>query len=199
LHINQTILVTFLNIKNFAIFISGIFFLFPSGSLLFLLFILYNNLFYRVPFNFSIAKLYQSVLIFFIFFPVILSTGFLTTLFIPFASKQDIVLKFASLSSSDKFISSISIVLVAPIIEEFYFRKILYTVLRENFNIFISIIFSSLYFGFVHQNIYAFPTLFILGIVLSLIIVLTKSWIYCVFGHSLFNVLMLLHIIYSHG
>ena len=117
----------------------------------------------------------------------------------PTASKQDIVLKFASFSLSDKLISTISIVLIAPIIEEFYFRKTLYNLLREHFNIFISIILSSFYFGVIHQNIYAFPTLFILGIVLSFIIVLTRNWIYCVICHSLFNVLMLLHIIYTHG
>ena len=190
---------TFLNIKNFVIYISGIAFLLPSGSFLFLLFILYNNITYKSRVNFSSQKFYHSILIFLFFSPLVLLVGFITTFFMPFAEKQDIVIKFASFSLSDKLISAISIVLIAPIIEEFYFRKTLYNLLRENFNVFISIIFSSLYFSVVHQNIYAFPTLFILGIVLSITIVLTRNWIYCVFCHSLFNVLMLLHIIFSHG
>lgn len=192
-------MVTFLSIKNFFIYLSGIVFLLPSGGFLFLLFIFYNNLSNKVLVNFSKQQFYQSILIFVLFCPLVLFVGFMTTLCMPTASKQDIVLKFASFSLSDKLISTISIVLIAPIIEEFYFRKTLYNLLREHFNIFISIILSSFYFGVIHQNIYAFPTLFILGIVLSFIIVLTRNWIYCVICHSLFNVLMLLHIIYTHG
>ena len=170
----------------------------PGGFLLFLLFFLHNTSIYCSNLKFSNSKLFKSVFIFLIFFPLLILVGFLSNHFIPLAIKQDIVLQFPEYSLINKFISGISIIFLAPIIEEFYFRKTLYNILRDNFNVFTSIIICSLYFGVVHQNVYAFPTLFTLGIILSIIFLITRSWIYCSFCHSFFNILMIAQIILNN-
>jgi len=88
-----------------------------------------------------------------------------------------------------------SILIISPIIEEFYFRKILLEELTEKIGILWAVLVSALYFSLVHFNILAFSTLFVFGIFLGFVFKSTKSILLCIFVHSLFNLVMLLFIV----
>ena len=86
-------------------------------------------------------------------------------------------------------------VIISPIIEEIFFRKIMYSTLKFYLAPVLSIIISSIFFSLVHFNLSAFPLLFTLGIVLCFIFEKTNSIIYPIILHSLFNFIMIIFII----
>ena len=88
-------------------------------------------------------------------------------------------------------------IFISPIIEEIFFRKIMYSTLKFYLAPINSILISSFIFSFVHANISVFPLLFTLGIILCLIFEKTNSIIYPIILHSLFNFIMLIFIFNS--
>lgn len=57
--------------------------------------------------------------------------------------------------------------LIAPVIEEVFFRGFLYPALRRQFGVFWAISLSSLVFGIFHLNVWLFVPTFLIGIVLA--------------------------------
>ena len=88
-------------------------------------------------------------------------------------------------------------VIISPIIEEIFFRKIMYSTLKFYLAPIISILSSSFIFSLVHSNLQSFPHLFIFGIILCLVFEKTNSIIYPIILHSLFNFIMIIFIINS--
>ncbi len=90
------------------------------------------------------------------------------------------------------FFEIISVLLVAPIVEELFYRKFLLEKLAENYSIIISLIVSSFCFSIIHietpNNL--FPA-FISGIVLGIIFLKTRKIAYSITLHFLFNLLIL--------
>ena len=100
-----------------------------------------------------------------------------------------------SISREITIIQLLSIAVLAPITEEFYFRGILFKYFEERNGKFFILIITSLLFSIIHLNVPATPTLFILGLSLGLIKLTTGSILITIIMHSLFNCIMLLMIL----
>lgn len=96
-----------------------------------------------------------------------------------------------AISPSDPYIVIITVVfmvILAPILEELVFRKVLcdkLLPLGEGY----AILISAAIFGLFHGNLYQFPYAFTVGLVLGLIYVKTGKLIYTVIYHSAINLL----------
>ena len=88
-------------------------------------------------------------------------------------------------------------IVVVPIIEEIVFRGLFYKLLRSYFSIVPSMLISSIIFSIAHKNILVSIVLFCLGLILCYSYERNKSLIYPIVIHSLFNLLMLLLILYA--
>ena len=86
-------------------------------------------------------------------------------------------------------------VIISPIIEEIFFRKLIYSTLKFYFAPLISTLISSTLFSLVHNNLSSFPLLLVLGIILCLSFEKTNSIIYPIIIHSMFNIIMLIFIL----
>ena len=91
----------------------------------------------------------------------------------------------------------LNIIVVVPIFEEIVFRGLFYKLLRSYFSIVPSMLISSIIFSIVHENILVLIVLFSLGLILCYSYERNKSIIYPIVIHSLFNLLMLLLILYA--
>ena len=100
-----------------------------------------------------------------------------------------------SVSQKITILQLFSIVVLAPIIEELYFRGILFKYFEKTKCKFFILIITSLIFTFIHFNIPSSPTLFALGISLAYLKLITCSLFLPIIMHSLFNCLMLLMIL----
>ena len=100
---------------------------------------------------------------------------------------QDLRASFFEIISRD----GIMIILLAPIIEEVVFRGLFYAALKSYFPWIVSLIFSSVVFSLIHENILAFTLLFSLSLVLTFIYELYGKLFYPILIHSCFNITML--------
>ena len=100
---------------------------------------------------------------------------------------QDLRASFFEIISRDGII----IILLAPIIEEVVFRGLFYAALKSYFPWIVSLIFSSVVFSLIHENILAFTLLFSLSLVLTFIYELYGKLFYPILIHSCFNITML--------
>ena len=111
-------------------------------------------------------------------------------------SEQDIVSRIRKMGYSSELISILVMsVIISPIIEEIYFRKILYTSAKKYLGVFWSGIINSLLFSVVHLNLHSFPVLLILGMILTLIYENDGSIISPIIFHSSFNIIMIAFIL----
>ena len=99
-------------------------------------------------------------------------------------------LKRSAPSEIFKFI--VSIVIVAPIIEEITFRGLFYRTLKKNYSILISSVIVALIFSIVHLNILAFTVLVTLSLFLNYIYEKYGSIFYPILLHSTFNTIMII-------
>lgn len=92
----------------------------------------------------------------------------------------------------------ISTLLIAPIFEELFFRKFLFSKLLEKNNLWYAIITSSICFSAIHfeQPSNLIPT-FIYGVIACLIYYKTKNILYLVITHFLYNLSSVMHFIYG--
>ena len=166
-------------------------FLFPPLQLLIIPFYFsQKNLFFQA-FRFELKKLYPIIIYFII---IILGVNLISGFFFPDYPLQKNVSQL-SISREITTIQLLSIVVLAPVTEEFYFRGILFNYFeKRNCKLFILIV-TSLIFSIIHFNVPATPTLFILGISLGLIKLTTGSILITIIMHSLFNLIMLLMIL----
>ena len=85
------------------------------------------------------------------------------------------------------FMASITIVLIAPIAEEFLFRGFMLSPLEEAIKSKQAIVVTAALFALIHTNIAAFPLLFTLGIILGYFAVYTQNLIVPIFIHIVNN------------
>ena len=91
----------------------------------------------------------------------------------------------------------IKVVVVAPLFEEMLFRGIILYGLERNYKPWIAIFVSALLFALFHLNPWQFPATFLLGLILALMRIRTKSFIPCILGHSIHNFLVFLAVTYE--
>jgi membrane protease YdiL (CAAX protease family) len=91
-----------------------------------------------------------------------------------------------------KFEILISSVFISPILEEVFFRFIVYTEFKKKMGIFFGVLFSSLLFSIVHYNIYSFAVIFIVGLICALQFEKTGDIKNSIIIHSLFNLVMVI-------
>lgn len=86
-----------------------------------------------------------------------------------------------------QFIVLLVSIIFAPVFEEILFRALIFNELKDNINIFASIIIQAIIFSAMHGNVYKDIYTFLLGIVAALIYL----WVNSIFGsillHGLFN------------
>ena len=82
---------------------------------------------------------------------------------------------------------SVFAVTAAPLIEEIFFRGILYPTLRERWGIAPAVLVSSLIFAVMHFHLAALVPLFALAVMFCLALERTGSLAVCVIAHALFN------------
>ena len=104
------------------------------------------------------------------------------TLLEAYAQKSELVL------SGSGFDEVIAIMIIAPIVEEVIFRGLILSRLRKAVPIVWAVTISSLLFGISHGQIIWIIYTFILGIILSIVVVKTKSLIAGILLHILFNI-----------
>ena len=90
----------------------------------------------------------------------------------------------------------INTIIIVPIIEEIVFRGLFYKLLKSYFSILTSMVISSIIFSVVHETILASVVLFSVGLISCLSYERYRSIIYPIIIHSLFNLFMLLLIVY---
>ena len=105
----------------------------------------------------------------------------------PFENPQLDFLLPEGLSTIDALVMLFLAGFAAPFGEELLFRGILYTMFRERWTIWISVLTSSFLFGLIHGNIAVGLTGFLLGIVAALVYEYSKSLWTAVLVHSINN------------
>jgi len=138
-------------------------------------------------FNFAIFKSNLSHLI--VCWPLILLTSFFSMLLFSDFNEQKIVSKLKNNVSYSLLFSSI---IIAPIIEEIFFRKFIYRVIKKKLGIFFGILISSLMFGLIHYNLYSFGTLFLLSVICTIKFENTGQIFQPILIHSFFNTIMVI-------
>ena len=100
----------------------------------------------------------------------------------------------------------ISVIIIAPIVEEFLFRGVLQNIFKKFMNRSLVILATSVIFAFFHfaisqklANITILGSLFILGVFLSFLYEKQKSLISPIFLHATFNAISVLNIIFIKG
>lgn len=142
----------------------------------------------------SLDSFQLVLLLILIISPLILIINLLSGFILDEFNNQDVVNSIKSKEGiSLKLL--MSLLVIAPLFEEFYFRGILINYFKDNYGSFWAILLSSFYFSFIHYNIAASPTLFALGILLGIVAFISNSIIYCIFIHMLFNSIMIFFII----
>ena len=129
------------------------------------------------------------------FWPVVFIFSLLSFLFFPEYSSQEIVQELKDSSLDKQLIIILSALVIAPIVEEFFFRKFLYKVLKYNFGILLGALLSSTVFAFIHFSVISFFVLLILGLFLCYSYERYGSLAAPVLSHSLFNLLMIISIL----
>jgi len=159
-------------------------------------------LFYFVKWNterrklsFSKSQIILSFKILAAHWPLIFSISWISHFLFNDSLEQDIVSKIRAIEFSTKFFNYVFIiVVVTPIVEEFCFRKILYRDLKKYVGIFGSAFITSLLFAWIHNNLYSFAVLFILGFLLAYAYEKHGSIVYPILVHAMFNFIMIVFI-----
>jgi len=92
-------------------------------------------------------------------------------------------------ASRNFFSSFFTLVIVAPLTEEFLFRGLILRGLLSHYSVRKAIIASALFFGVFHFNPWQFISAAVAGVVLAWWFVKTRSLLPCLFGHALNNAL----------
>ena len=158
---------------------------------------------YRSPESFALIKeknlsvdCYLSILLSFVkFWPVVSIFSLLSFLFFSEYSSQEIVRVLRYSSFDKQWIIILSALVAAPIVEEFFFRKFLYTVLKFNLGILLAALISSTVFALIHFTVSSFFVLFLLGLFLCYSYEKYGILAAPIISHSLFNLLMIISIL----
>ena len=90
----------------------------------------------------------------------------------------------------------LKVVIIAPVIEELIFRGVIMHGLMRNYSKFTAVFVSALLFALFHLNPWQFPATFILGLILGILMLRTRSIYLCIIGHAINNGLVLISIEY---
>ena len=176
-------------------YLAGLLFLVPGGEMVFLLWLLLDvtneKAWLKLP---DIEKTKISAKILLVSLPAFLLLGFLSNYLLEAFNRQDAVNALKLSEGKELFYSFLLIVLVVPVLEEFYFRLILFELVEKTAGAGWAILVAAFFFSLVHVNIYALPILFFLGLVLGAAKRITGHWLTAVLGHSAFNFLMFVQI-----
>lgn len=109
-----------------------------------------------------------------------------------------------SLSSAHgSILAMVSVVILIPMFEEILFRGLIFNELRKNMNIYVAIIIQAIIFAVFHGNMLQGMYTFILGVILSLLYMWTKSlWanVLCHIVYNLFGTIIIPVLLYfTHG
>lgn len=121
--------------------------------------------------------------------PLILLTSLVSMLLFNNFKEQEIVTKLKTDLSFTLLVSSI---MIAPVIEEIFFKKFVYRIIKKKFGLFVGAIIVSLMFSVIHYNLYSFGTLFLLSIICTIKYENTGRVIHPILIHSFFNLTMVL-------
>jgi membrane protease YdiL (CAAX protease family) len=136
--------------------------------------------------------------------PLILFTEYLTGLAMHGKEQPQNVVEFF-LSASQRsdtrtvWLMLFLAVVVAPMAEETIFRGYLYGVLKGKFGTLASGVFTAALFAAMHLDLSALPALFVLALCLTLAYEATGSLLVNIFMHGLFNLSMLLLMLFIAG
>ena len=132
--------------------------------------------------------------------PALLAISFISSQVLSGYPKQESVQKLAETQSlTEVFNIACYALVVAPVLEEFLFRGILFRAMKRSFGVGPALVISSILFGLVHQNVLSFVPLTFLGIILSLSYERTGDLRTCIFIHAFFNGFMVFSILVGHG
>ena len=132
--------------------------------------------------------------------PALLAISFISSQVLSGYPKQESVQKLAEMQSlTEVFNIACYALVVAPVIEEFLFRGILFRAMKRSFGVGPALVISSILFGLVHQNVLSFVPLTFLGIILSLSYEHTGDLRTCILIHAFFNGFMVFSILVGHG
>ena len=132
--------------------------------------------------------------------PALLAISFISSQVLSGYPKQESVQKLAEMQSlTEVFNIACYALVVAPVLEEFLFRGILFRAMKGSFGVGPALVISSILFGLVHQNVLSFVPLTFLGIILSLSYERTGDLRTCIFIHAFFNGFMVFSILVGHG
>ncbi|MAL85917.1 MAG: hypothetical protein CMI23_06150 [Opitutae bacterium] len=149
----------------------------------------------RHTFSFSKSQIILSFKMLAAFWPLAFSISWISHFLFNDSLEQDIVSKIRAIEFSPEFFNYVFIiVVVTPIVEEFCFRKILYRDLKKYVGIFGSAFITSLIFAWIHNNLYSFAVLFILGFLLVYAYEKHGSIVYPILVHAMFNFIMIVFI-----
>ena len=154
----------------------------------------YSSLFCIDSVNANLKKISVSFYYILLIWPFIYIVSLLSNFFITEAVEQNVVSLLRTGTIKEQLYIILSAIIVAPIIEELYFRHILYTKIKLHLGILPSIIICSILFGIIHKNVYAYTALFTLSIFLCVIKEISGSIIFPVYVHSIFNIVMVIQI-----
>lgn len=124
---------------------------------------------------------------------------FLNTFGLP-TDLQDVVTTFQDVAASGGTLAwIIMLVVVAPISEEFVFRGGLFRFLLSRMSLRWATLISSVLFGLLHQNLFSFLPLTLLGVGLSLVYAKTGRLITPIILHMMFNLISVIFILLLSG
>jgi membrane protease YdiL (CAAX protease family) len=126
-----------------------------------------------------------------LFVPIVFLISIVSKLLLPEFTEQQQVKDLRDCFFEVVSRDGIVIIVLAPIIEEVVFRGLFYAALKSYFPWFVSLIFSSLIFSLIHENVLAFTLLFSLSVLLTFIYELYGKLLYPILIHSCFNISML--------
>jgi len=88
-------------------------------------------------------------------------------------------------------------VILVPVSEEILFRGMAYTVLKKKFGVNRGILLSALLFSLLHQMVFYFVPIFLMGIVFAYVYEKTKSLLPSILSHALINLFAMIITIYT--
>ncbi|MFC1667772.1 lysostaphin resistance A-like protein [Chlamydiota bacterium] len=139
-----------------------------------------------------LKNMYIGILSYFGFIPLLVFLTTLTQLIgyffkIDFHEQAILSLLREESSLGIMVLYAILIALVAPIVEELFFRGLVYPVFKKKIGILGAFICSSLFFSLLHWNIYVLLPIFGVGMALAFVFEITGSLVASITFHIFFN------------
>jgi len=114
------------------------------------------------------------------------------------APQQDAVDIFFGLESFwGRFAAVLSVVILAPLFEEFFFRGLIYRIFKAYMPVVFSAMLTAVLFSAIHVNLYALLPIFLFSLLLTMVYERSGSIIAPVVLHSAFNLFNALNILFD--